>query len=109
MSVRVDAFGTNCGKGPREVAEAVEELVADGPVDEQLPLVAFPNAGYPEVVNGRFLYLTTPEYMADAARRMVATISAVSTVWLGRVNTPYPVNGAIAALPNAAPTSGAYR
>jgi homocysteine S-methyltransferase len=73
-----DVFGTNCGKGPREVIEAIENLVRSGVPETAgaggtapIPLSAFPNAGYPEYVNGRYIYLTTPEYMADSARRLV--------------------------------------
>jgi homocysteine S-methyltransferase len=35
------------------------------------PLSAFPNAGLPEQVHGRLLYLATPAYLADAAERLV--------------------------------------
>jgi homocysteine S-methyltransferase len=70
--LHVDVFGTNCGKGPRQLIDAVERLVAAGPVRESTLLAAFPNAGYPEVVNGRYMYVTTPEYMAESARRLAA-------------------------------------
>jgi methionine synthase / methylenetetrahydrofolate reductase(NADPH) len=68
-----DVFGTNCGKGPRHLIDAVEHLVRSGKVDESRTiLAAYPNAGFPEYVNGRYMYVTTPEYMADAARRLAA-------------------------------------
>jgi homocysteine S-methyltransferase len=36
-----------------------------------LPLAAMPNAGAPKAVDGRHLYLTSPEYMASFARKFV--------------------------------------
>jgi 5,10-methylenetetrahydrofolate reductase len=36
-----------------------------------LPLVAMPNAGIPRAVDGRSIYMTSPEYMASFARRYV--------------------------------------
>ncbi len=63
----VDAFGTNCSNGPRGVQHVLERMreVTD------LKLVAMPNAGLPQVVEGRTLYLAAPEYMAEHARRFV--------------------------------------
>ena len=63
----IDAFGTNCSNGPRGVQHALERIAAVSDV----PLVAMPNAGLPQVVEGRTLYLAAPEYMAEFARRFV--------------------------------------
>ena len=62
----VAAIGTNCSLGPRGVLSIVESmrLVTDKPI------VAMPNAGMPQVVEGRTLYLAGPEYMAEYARRL---------------------------------------
>jgi homocysteine S-methyltransferase len=62
-----DIVGTNCVNGPQGVVRAVERMAAA--VD--VPVAAMPNAGYPEVVGGRTLYLASPEYMAEYARRFV--------------------------------------
>jgi methionine synthase / methylenetetrahydrofolate reductase(NADPH) len=62
----VDAIGTNCSNGPRGVLTIVERMAAH----TRLPLVAMPNAGLPQVVDGRTLYLAGPEYMAEYARRL---------------------------------------
>jgi homocysteine S-methyltransferase len=35
-----------------------------------LPLAAYPNSGFPEYVEGRYIYRTTPEYFADMALEM---------------------------------------
>lgn len=66
-SWRVDVVGVNCGAGPRTLLEVVEQAV---PRLEK-PLVAMPNAGLPQEVDGRQIYLASPEYMAEYARRFV--------------------------------------
>ena len=63
---KVDAIGTNCSNGPRGVLDIVETMRAH----TQLPIAAMPNAGLPQVVEGRTLYLAGPEYMAEYARRI---------------------------------------
>ncbi len=62
----VDAIGANCSQGPRGLMGVVERMakVTD------LPIVVQPNAGLPQVVEGRTLYLASPEYMAEYARRL---------------------------------------
>jgi homocysteine S-methyltransferase len=62
-----DVVGTNCGQGVSKVLRAIEYVAPR--VDA--PLSAFPNAGLPENVHGRLLYLATPAYLADAAERLV--------------------------------------
>lgn len=63
----VSALGVNCSTGPAVVLDAIEQMerVTD------LPLIAYPNAGIPQMVDGRRLYLASPEYMAEYARRFV--------------------------------------
>ncbi len=87
-----DVFGTNCGKGPREIVDAIEKTVRAG--CEAKLLSAMPNAGYPELVNGRYIYLTTPGYMADQARRLA---DAGVTLVGGCCGTTPPDIAAIAA------------
>ena len=62
-----DVIGTNCANGPRAVLEIIERMAAVTDV----PLAAMPNAGQPQFVDGRTLYLAGPEYMAEYARRFV--------------------------------------
>lgn len=64
-----DVIGINCSVGPRIMMEALEEIV--GIVDK--PISVMPNAGYPEVVEGRNFYLASCEYMAEYARRFIKT------------------------------------
>jgi methionine synthase I (cobalamin-dependent)/5,10-methylenetetrahydrofolate reductase len=63
----VDAIGLNCSSGPRIMLETIEKMVAW----TTKPLSAIPNAGLPTAVEGRNLYLCSPEYMAQYARRML--------------------------------------
>jgi methionine synthase / methylenetetrahydrofolate reductase(NADPH) len=63
-----DAVGVNCSTGPAMVLTAVEAMRAA----TALPLAAMPNAGVPRAVEGRNVYLCSPEYMASFARKAVA-------------------------------------
>jgi homocysteine S-methyltransferase len=58
--------GINCAKGPAGILSALREV----PVEEGLLLSAFPNAGLPAFVDGRYIYLSTPEYFADSALKL---------------------------------------
>jgi methionine synthase / methylenetetrahydrofolate reductase(NADPH) len=62
-----DVIGLNCSVGPAVMLDAVERMaeVTD------LPLSAQPNAGLPREVGDRKIYLASPEYMAQYARRMI--------------------------------------
>jgi len=62
------AIGANCGAGPRELLQVLKRLAAV----TSLPITAFPNSGFPEYVNGRHLYLATPDYFAALGQEMVA-------------------------------------
>jgi len=62
-----DALGCNCSAGPATVLSVIERM---RPVTT-LPLAAMPNAGIPRAVEGRTIYLTSPEYMASFTRKLV--------------------------------------
>jgi methionine synthase / methylenetetrahydrofolate reductase(NADPH) len=62
-----DAIGCNCSTGPATVLTAIEAM---RPITT-LPLVAMPNAGMPRAVEGRNIYLCSPEYMASFARKAI--------------------------------------
>src|SRR5579872_5431015 len=64
----VDVIGCNCSVGPVAMLDAVERMRALTSV----PLAAQPNAGMPRSVEGRNIYLCSPEYMASYARKFVA-------------------------------------
>jgi len=59
-------LGANCGSGPRELLRVVGRMAAVS----DLPLSAFPNSGFPQYVEGRYIYLATPEYFAATGREM---------------------------------------
>ncbi|MGA7707031.1 MAG: bifunctional homocysteine S-methyltransferase/methylenetetrahydrofolate reductase, partial [Acidobacteriaceae bacterium] len=60
-----DAVGCNCSAGPATILSAIERMRTA----TTLPLVAMPNAGMPRAVDGRNIYLCSPEYMASFARK----------------------------------------
>lgn len=62
-----DAVGCNCSVGPATILSAVERMRTA----TTLPLVAMPNAGMPRAVDGRNIYLCSPEYMASFVRKFV--------------------------------------
>ena len=63
----VDVIGLNCSSGPKVMLETIEKMVRF----TKKPLSAMPNAGLPATVEGRNLYLCSPEYMAQYARRFL--------------------------------------
>src|SRR6202521_5346898 len=64
----VDVIGCNCSVGPVAMLDAIERMRAV----TSIPLSAQPNAGMPRSVEGRNIYLCSPEYMASYARKFVA-------------------------------------
>lgn len=58
-------IGVNCADGPAGVYEMVSRMGGPG-----LPLIAIPNAGLPQRVEGRFAYMATPDYFQLYARRL---------------------------------------
>jgi len=64
----VDVLGINCSVGPVAMLDAIERVRAV----TSLPLTAQPNAGMPRSVEGRNIYLCSPEYMATYTPRFVA-------------------------------------
>src|SRR5437773_5504324 len=63
-----DVIGCNCSVGPVAMLDAIERVRAV----TSLPLSAQPNAGIPRSVEGRNIYLCSPEYMASYARKFVS-------------------------------------
>src|SRR5215472_11425366 len=62
-----DVIGINWSVGPKTALEAIERMSA---LSSKL-LSAMPNAGLPTRVEGRNIYLSSPEYMAQYARRFL--------------------------------------
>src|SRR5205807_2372851 len=63
----VDVIGLNCSVGPKATLETVERMMRFS----TKPMSAMPNAGLPMRVEGRNIYLCSPEYMAQYARRLL--------------------------------------
>ena len=59
--------GVNCSVGPAAMLETIERMAQVATVK----LAAQPNAGRPRDVEGRNIYLCSPEYMASYARRFI--------------------------------------
>ncbi len=62
-----DVIGLNCSVGPAILLEAIEAMA---PMTRK-PLIAQPNAGMPREVEGRKMYMSSPEYMAKYAKRLI--------------------------------------
>ena len=68
LGKKVDLLGANCSVGPQKLLEIVERLKRR----TEVPISVMPNAGMPKFVNGRFVYLSSPEYFAEYAQRFTA-------------------------------------
>jgi methionine synthase I (cobalamin-dependent)/5,10-methylenetetrahydrofolate reductase len=63
----VDVIGANCSAGPKVMLETIEKMMQYS----KKPMSAMPNAGHPQRVEGRNIYLCSPEYMSQYARRFL--------------------------------------
>src|SRR6266849_2740681 len=63
----VDVIGANCSAGPKVMLETIEKMIRYS----TKPMSAMPNAGHPQRVEGRSIYLCSPEYMSQYARRFL--------------------------------------
>ena len=61
---QVDVVGLNCSVGPAPMMAAISRIRAA----TQRPISFQPNAGLPKEVDGRQIYMSTPEYMAEFAK-----------------------------------------
>ena len=66
---KIDVIGMNCSVGPKSMLDALEELK----VLTTMPISVQPNAGLPQNVAGRNIYMASPEYMAEYAKRFIQT------------------------------------
>jgi homocysteine S-methyltransferase len=71
----VPVIGANCSQGPQAMLETILRMAA---VAKTARLSAMPNAGAPALVEGRYVYLCTPEYMATWARRFLEAGATVA-------------------------------
>lgn len=61
-----DVVGANCGGGPDLIFRVSTPMVGCG-----VPVIAQANAGRPETVDGRTIYVANPEYFGVFARRLL--------------------------------------
>lgn len=73
QSLGVDAVGLNCSTGPLEMIEIVQKMYAYA----NIPILAKPNAGLPELENGRTVYKTSPGEFAEAGKKLVEAGAAI--------------------------------
>lgn len=62
-------IGLNCSVGPDAMLRCIERMTEI----TEIPLSAMPNAGIPREVEGRNIYLCSPEYMAEYSKRFILT------------------------------------
>lgn len=67
QSLGADAIGINCSTGPEEMIPMVERMKQYANV----PILAKPNAGMPELIDGETLYAMKPEEFAEYGRKLV--------------------------------------
>lgn len=67
QSLGIDAIGLNCSTGPMEMVELVKKVAEYATI----PIFAKPNAGAPELENGKAVYHMSPEDFAKAGKLLV--------------------------------------
>lgn len=67
QSPHIDAIGLNCGSGPAPIFNALDGAIGL----TSKPVVVMPNAGQPQQVEGRMLYLATPEYFTSYGKKFI--------------------------------------
>ena len=63
----VQAIGLNCAQGPSDLYTILKKIA---PLVDK-PIVVQPNAGVPNQINGRYFYMTSPDYLAKYAKNFV--------------------------------------
>ena len=66
IAAGADVIGSNCGGGPDLLYQVTTPMVGLGK-----PVMAQANAGFPQVVDGRAIYVANPEYFGVFARRLL--------------------------------------
>jgi len=68
QELKVDVIGVNCSTGPAGVHAMIERMLT---VSGDTPLLAQPNAGWPQHHQQRLIYPASPEYLADYTVRFL--------------------------------------
>jgi methionine synthase I (cobalamin-dependent)/5,10-methylenetetrahydrofolate reductase len=64
---KLDAIGLNCSVGPQIMLESIRKMTEF----TKIPLCAQPNAGFPKLVDGRYIYLCSSDYMSKFSKRFI--------------------------------------
>ena len=64
---KLDAIGLNCSVGPQIMLESIRKMAEL----TRTPLSAQPNAGFPKLVDGRYIYLCSSDYMSKFSKRFI--------------------------------------
>lgn len=64
-----NVVGVNCALGPSSTYDVITGMLSDP--NNSFIVAAQPNAGLPRRVGNRFIYVSTPDYFADYARRFL--------------------------------------
>ncbi len=119
VALGADVIGVNCSVGPAPMLETIERMSAV----TTARLSAQPNSGKPRDIEGRTVYLASPEYLASYARRFIArgvrlvggccgttpehirqiaaSVRAIEPGRADRARTPVPPAGPAAVAPEA--------
>ncbi len=62
----VDCVGINCGLGPEQIGEMMEKLAEIS----SIPIMAQPNAGLPQIENGKTVYNVSPSEFAEQCEKI---------------------------------------
>ena len=73
QSLGADVIGVNCSTGPAEMAPLVAKMAEYATI----PILAKPNNGFPELIDGKTIYRTTPEEFAQAGVSLVVAGAAI--------------------------------
>ena len=65
---QVDILGFNCSVGPQPMLSYLDDILSN----TQKPISVKPNAGLPKLVDGRRIYMCSPEYMAHFTQEFFA-------------------------------------
>lgn len=69
----IDAFGLNCSAGPAEMLPQIKRLREFS----RVPLIVKPNAGMPEIVDGKTVYNCPPEQFVELVPEFLASGVAI--------------------------------
>ena len=73
QSLGADAIGMNCSTGPEAMIAPVSQMAEYA----KIPILAKPNAGMPELVDGKTVYQTTPEEFASVGKQLVSAGASI--------------------------------